>query len=124
MKYIFVYNANSGTLSLWKDILHKIVSPSTYPCSLCAMTHDTFEAKAAWKKFLSTFKYPIEFLHKDQWKQSDYFDEEIGLPVVLSSTDKTTKPKILFSTEDLTQMNLEDFTTALEEHAKKLQQVR
>lgn len=124
MKYIFVYNANSGTLNLWKDILHKLISPSTYPCSLCAMTHDAFEAKAAWKEFLSKFKYPIEFLHNDEWKQSDYLDEQIKLPVVLFKKDNLEKPKLLFSAEKLSQMKLDDFTAALEEYSNNHQQVR
>lgn len=36
---IFVYNAKSGLISAFGDMVHKIVSPATYPCSLCALTY-------------------------------------------------------------------------------------
>jgi len=39
-KLIFVYNADSGLLNAMKDWAHKIVSPETYPCSLCALTYN------------------------------------------------------------------------------------
>jgi len=38
MNLIFVYNANGGLVNSWLDTAHKIVSPSTYSCSLCAIT--------------------------------------------------------------------------------------
>ena len=43
MKLIFVYNAGSGKLNALFDMAHKIVSPTTYECSLCALTHDAFQ---------------------------------------------------------------------------------
>ncbi|WP_232221892.1 hypothetical protein [Methanococcoides burtonii] len=36
---IFVYNADSGLINEMKDYVHKIVSPSTYECNLCAITY-------------------------------------------------------------------------------------
>ncbi len=35
---IFVYNADSGLLNAINDGILKIVSPSTYQCSLCSLT--------------------------------------------------------------------------------------
>ena len=35
---IFIYNANGGIFSAMADAAHKLVSPETYPCSLCAIT--------------------------------------------------------------------------------------
>ncbi len=51
MKLIFVYNANAGKLSAALDIAHKIISPSTYQCNLCSLTHGTFTERDVWKKF-------------------------------------------------------------------------
>jgi len=44
-KLIFVYNADSGLLKGIKDLIHKNVSPDTYPCSLCAVTYDNFDMR-------------------------------------------------------------------------------
>ncbi|NJM95354.1 MAG: GTPase, partial [Acaryochloridaceae cyanobacterium CSU_5_19] len=41
-RLIFVYNANSGGINTALDIAHKLLSPSTYRCNLCRLTHDTF----------------------------------------------------------------------------------
>jgi hypothetical protein len=48
-KLIFVYNADSGILNAIKDLIHKNVSPETYPCSLCAVTYDNLGMKREWK---------------------------------------------------------------------------
>ncbi len=42
MDLIFVYNADSGKLNVLFDVGHKIVSPGTYKCDLCTLTHGTF----------------------------------------------------------------------------------
>lgn len=36
---IFVYNADGGTFNAIMDSAHKLFAPSTYQCSLCAITH-------------------------------------------------------------------------------------
>ncbi len=35
---IFVYNADGGTFNAIMDSVHKLFAPSTYQCSLCAIT--------------------------------------------------------------------------------------
>ena len=66
-KIIFVYNANSGLFSALKDTLHKTVSPNTYQCNLCAITHGAFNVKDEWKKFIENLEIKTEFLHKDEF---------------------------------------------------------
>jgi len=51
-KLIFVYNADSGLLNAMKDWAHKIVSPETYPCSLCALTYDNLGMRRPWREFI------------------------------------------------------------------------
>jgi hypothetical protein len=46
---IFVYNADSGGLNTLFDIAHKVVSPETYSCSLCMLTHGVLSERTAWK---------------------------------------------------------------------------
>jgi hypothetical protein len=65
---LFVYNADSGVFNLLAAIGHKLLSPSTYKCNLCALTHDTFGAKKEWRKFLESLPFPVEFLHADEFR--------------------------------------------------------
>lgn len=63
---VFVYNAGSGLFNAVTDMAHKVFSPRTYPCNLCALTHSTFRMRASWKRFLETLDRPLEFLHADE----------------------------------------------------------
>ena len=64
---ILVYNADSGLFNIIKDGLHKIISPSTYQCNLCALTFGTVKMKDEWKEFIEKLKIPAEFLHRDEF---------------------------------------------------------
>ena len=44
-KLIFIYNAKSGLVNEMIDFAHKIVSPETYECNLCAISYNTFTKK-------------------------------------------------------------------------------
>lgn len=63
---IFVYNADSGLFNTLADVGHKLFSPSTYPCSLCAITHGLFAERSRWRDFISSLGLRCEFLHRDQ----------------------------------------------------------
>jgi len=66
---LFVYNADSGLFNTLTDIAHKVFSPSTYSCNLCALTHTPLGMKSAWKAFLATLPMPLEFLHANELRQ-------------------------------------------------------
>lgn len=80
-KIVFVYNADSGVFNLVSDIAHKIFSPQTYACNLCAITHSNFGMKNEWKAYLDSLDTPLEFLHADEFKEK-YKPEKIDLPAV------------------------------------------
>ncbi len=80
-KIIFVYNADSGVFNLLSDIAHKMFSPQTYACRLCAITHSNFGMKKEWKAYLDTLPYPLEFLHTDEFKNK-YKPEKVNLPAI------------------------------------------
>lgn len=80
-KLIFVYNADSGVFNLMTDIAHKIFSPQTYACNLCAVTHSNFGMKKEWKEYLESLDIPPEFLHADEFKQK-YPTEKVELPAI------------------------------------------
>ncbi len=65
-KLIFIYNADTGLFNTVSDFAHKIVSPSTYACSLCQITYGNFGMKKEWREFLKKVPYEMEFLHKDE----------------------------------------------------------
>ncbi|MEO0375153.1 MAG: GTPase [Cyanobacteria bacterium P01_A01_bin.17] len=66
---IFVYNADSGGLNALFDIAHKVVSPETYSCSLCMLTHGVLSERTAWKTFRESSPVPLTFLHRDEFEE-------------------------------------------------------
>jgi hypothetical protein len=72
-KIVFVYNADSGVASLVKDFIHRIVSPETYPCNLCAVTYGNFGMKGSWRSFVENLEVPVVFLHKDEFSEAYEF---------------------------------------------------
>ena len=78
---IFVYNADSGFVNTLLDIGHKIVSPLTYSCNLCAITHSTFRMRDEWKQFVAGLGMPVEFLHRDELEKQ-YGMRDVALPAV------------------------------------------
>lgn len=78
---VFVYNADSGFFNTVADIAHKIFSPQTYQCNLCALTHSTFGMHKNWQEFLNGLEMPLEFLHADELR-SRYSVKGIPLPAI------------------------------------------
>ena len=64
---LFVYNADGGRLAGLKDMFHKILSPATYPCSLCAVTYGATKMRPEWQQFVQALPMPVEFLHRDEF---------------------------------------------------------
>ena len=83
MKLLMVYNAEAGFLNGVMDSMHKLFSPATYQCSLCAITHDTFGMRQEWKDFIERLNLPIEFFHRPDFRKA-YPDIEVELPVILA----------------------------------------
>jgi len=68
-KVIFVYNADSGLVSVVKDFWKKILRPSSYECNLCMQTFSVFGMKKDWKKFIQKLEIETEFLHKNEFEE-------------------------------------------------------
>lgn len=64
---VFVYNADSGMMNLAKDVLHKLLSPSTYPCSLCDLTYSALGERRSWVRFRKQLNVMQAYLHKDEF---------------------------------------------------------
>lgn len=80
-KLLFVYNADTGLFNTMADIGHKIFSPQTYQCDLCALTHGYFQERKEWKSFIETIDISVEFLHRDEFRVA-YPDTSEPLPAV------------------------------------------
>jgi hypothetical protein len=76
---LFVYNADTGLFSVVTDYAHKILSPKTYPCNLCAITYGNMGMNKKWKEFIAHLTVPIEFLHRDEFLKH-YELEDTQLP--------------------------------------------
>lgn len=90
---IFVYNVDSGVFNLLSDIAHKMFSPETYSCNLCALTHTNFGMKKEWRKFLESLNAEKEFLHADEFRDK-YNIRETELPAVYKQNGNDN-PEIL-----------------------------
>ena len=62
-----MYNADGGRLAGLKDMFHKVLSPATYPCSLCAVTYGATSMQPEWREFMKELHVPVEFLHRDEF---------------------------------------------------------
>lgn len=78
---LFVYKADSGLFNTATDIAHKIFSPDTYECNLCALTHGYFSIRKEWEAFIKDLGVPTEYLHRDELDKVEGVDSE-KLPAV------------------------------------------
>ena len=78
---LFVYNADSGLFNTLADMGHKIFSPETYRCDLCALTHGYFQERAEWKSFVASLGVECRFQHRDEFRR-DWPADATSLPAV------------------------------------------
>ncbi len=81
IQLIFVYNADSGLFNTVTDIAHKIFSPQTYSCGLCALTHSYFSMRDEWKTFIESLGVNCQFMHRDEFL-SEYNTQDYNWPAV------------------------------------------
>lgn len=96
---IFIYNAKGGLLAAAGDTVHKLVSPGTYPCSLCALTYGAFTKRPAWAAFLDGVGIPTLFLYRDEFR-ADLDTRDLALPAILLGSDAPV-PEVLVSAAEL-----------------------
>jgi hypothetical protein len=90
---IFVYNADSGLFNTMADIAHKMLSPSTYSCHLCAITHGLLSEKKEWRAFIEQLGVAVEFLHRDEFI-NQYKQTLDSYPVILQRQGQAIRPLI------------------------------
>lgn len=80
---IIIYNAESGIFNALSDYMHKIVSPETYQCNLCALTYGNLGMEGKWKNYLKKLKLPVSFKYKDQLQNKTGLNTNISFPVIM-----------------------------------------
>ncbi len=94
-----MYNADGGLFNLAADVAHKIFSPQTYSCHLCALTHGAFGMKNEWRQYLDALDARFEFLHADEFKIRYAAEMVQKLPAVFSSENSGIK--LLISADEI-----------------------
>jgi hypothetical protein len=116
---VFVYNAGSGLVAAMTDAAHKIFSPQTYQCNLCALTHSTFGMRKSWKRVLETLDMPLEFLHADELK-SRYAVSDLPLPAIFKKEGE--RLKLLIDADSINRcLTIDDLKRLIEEHVESEQ---
>lgn len=96
-KLLFIYNADSGRLNTAFDMAHKLISPSTYKCNLCSLTHGVFSERELWKAFREASGDDLVFLHRDEFEAR--YPEQPAYPVILLEQDNGLT--VLLSAEEI-----------------------
>ena len=101
-RLLLVYNADSGIINALRHAVHKQVFPSTYPCSLCAITYGAVSMRGEWRRFLDSLPMDIVIHHKDDFAAA-YPGHGIALPAVLIA-DSDELPSVLIAAQELDAM--------------------
>ena len=90
-RLVFVYNAEAGLAAGLIDTLHKVVSPATYACDLCAITYGLLGPRKAWRDWLARTPLEARFFHRRDFRAA-YPRVEVSLPAVLIERDAELVP--------------------------------
>jgi hypothetical protein len=98
-RLLFVYNADGGLLNAFRDAAHKLASPETYPCSLCATTYGAVAMRPEWRDYVARLPCPAAFFHRDEFRRAWPNCDE-ALPAVFIQHGKN-RPQLLVRAEEL-----------------------
>lgn len=98
MSLLFVYAGDSGAVNGLVHYVHKIVSPSTYECHLCALTDGPLGRRKAWSRALAELAPDATFLHRDELIRR-YGADQPPLPAVF--TLRNGYPELLIAKAEI-----------------------
>lgn len=81
MRLIFVYNAEAGLVNGMLDSVHKLVSPATYDCSLCAITYGAFAMNRGWRDYIQGLPFETAFYHRKDFAAA-FPNAQAALPAI------------------------------------------
>ncbi|MEZ4874084.1 MAG: GTPase [Flavobacteriaceae bacterium] len=115
MKLVFVYKSSSGKLKAIWDSAHKLFSPATYPCSLCALTFGIFSERNVWKEFRKRTSVEMVFLHQNEFNKQypNELHRKVQFPIIYKEVNDALATFI--SSETLQNFKkTEDLISAIE----------
>lgn len=115
---VFVWNADAGWQHALMDSLHKVLSPQTYSCKLCQLTYGVTGPKTRWSRFLKTIGRPVEFYHRDEFRETPMAQELPGLELPAVLVHKGGKWQLFLSRSEISQF--QDLEALLAELNKKI----
>lgn len=86
-RLVFAYNAGAGIAAALLDMVHKVASPATYPCSLCAITYGTVSMRREWRDWLRRLPVPPAFHHRPDFRAAYPEAADWALPLVAVERD-------------------------------------
>ena len=98
---IFIYNAKSGFINELVDFAHKIISPETYDCNLCAITYGAFRIEKRWTDYIQSLPINSVFTYQD--KLYDNKLKNVKLPSIFLRNG--TELKELISSSEINKLN-------------------
>lgn len=110
-RLVFVYNADGGLLNAVMDSAHKLFAPSTYQCSLCAVTYGLVSMRTAWKDYMRGLPYETRFYHRDGFRKA-WPTVDAALPAIFFQPI-AGEMKILISRDELDEVKSVAHLTAL-----------
>jgi len=110
VEFIFVYNAKSDNVSMLIDYAHKMISPSTYSCDLCKLTHTNFGQRKEWKNFTKNSSVKLDFYHIDEFEKK--FNKSFTYPAVLKK--RNNQLVVLIDREEISKLkNVNDLINVI-----------
>lgn len=103
---LFVYNADEGLFAAIGDAVHKVMSPATYACSLCAVSYGALRMRPDWRAYLQSLPFETRFFHRQDFKRAYPALAELALPAIL--LDQGTGPRLLVEARTLDQVDQVD----------------
>ncbi len=112
-RLVFVYNADEGLAAALLDAVHKIVSPSTYPCSLCAITYEPVAMRGRWRDWVRRQPVMPRFCHRPDFRAA--YPSAAGWPLPLVAVEREAGLEPLMSAAELDSVTgLDDLIARLE----------
>ena len=111
-RLVFVYNAEAGLVAGAMDTVHKIVSPATYPCSLCAVTYGLVGKRRRWRDWLAAQALPAVFHHRGDFRLA--FPAAAAWPLPLVALARGSELELLLGPETLAPLDLDALMAATE----------
>jgi len=93
-RVLLIYHTDGGRWQALRDAAHKMVSPTSYPCALCTLTHGVFRARGPWRDFQARHGTAVAVWHRDEFVAA-FPDQAIRTPCVLARTAEGSLHEVL-----------------------------